>query len=277
MRGLVVPRQELRWRPCSAATFAGSHASRNTICKSRLCRSSLGVWRRCLACMFSNYSIPWLRGGFMKTKNRKELNMAGSAVLWCRTANPPGDKSSLEDLYPLAVPGLKLHLPLSPPLQPALPTHPKPSMWYIIISPALPPNSSKSSRISVFRPFQCYSCISSPAPAPAQTMMSDKAMGDKLVENKVMKDKLAGGKVLRDTVMGDKVMWNKSCNQDGRIHGAGKGNYGKQRQIRDKVKRDQLVKERWWEIIWREGKMIGRKIMRDKRVGKNDGKQDGGN
>ena len=70
-------------------------------------------------------------------------------------------------------------------------------------------------------------------------MMRDKAMGDKMMENKAMKDKLAGDKAMGDTMMGNKIMRNKNCHQDGRIHGAGKGNSEKQRKI---------VKKIWWEI-----------------------------
>ena len=46
--------------------------------------------------------------------------------------------------------------------------------------------------------------------------------------NKVMKDELAGDKVTGDKIMRDKMMGNKTCNQDGGIHGAGKGNDRKQ-------------------------------------------------
>ena len=80
-------------------------------------------------------------------------------------------------------------------------------------------------------------------------VMGDTLMGDKMMVNRVTKDKLAGDKVMGDTLMGDKMMRNKNCNQDGRIHGAGKGNNEKQKKIRenmvgDKMREDGLVRNK---------------------------------
>ena len=52
-----------------------------------------------------------------------------------------------------------------------------------------------------------------------------------------MKDKLAGDKVMGDKMMGGKMVPDKNCNQDGAIHGAGKGNDWNQR-----------IEKIWWEI-----------------------------
>ena len=92
---------------------------------------------------------------------------------------------------------------------------------------SLQPNSGKSSELPASRPFLCYGCASNRAPLPAQTnSWETRCCETRRWETKGRKTGWMKGKLGRDKEMGDKMMRDKNCNQDGGIHGPGKGNDG---------------------------------------------------